>query len=308
MVQNLHQNSPELREKEHGVLYLLPNAEDRPLSKIDPDREVKRLEASSAHEGLQVLRDHGASISCIVMSYFLPDMEGVEFLRTIKRNLDWNYIPTLVITSDINENNLVESVNAGAFYYLERPFGDDVFVSVMNKALKDYTTYLFYLSKAQNVHIARLVDSGRFRFQTFKEGYEVADWLASLCLGRARDDIVVGFIELLINAVEHGNLEVGYEEKTAMMKEGDYLNRLVERLAEPKYRDRYVTVEFHREHKELVVNITDEGKGFDSAKYMVMDKSRLFHSHGKGILMAKNLYFSELEYNEKGNSVTVRVS
>ena len=271
------------------------------------DRPVNIIEADSVAEVTKILKESSGHVSAIVTSLNLPDMQGIEFLRLLKRNLSWNYIPTIVITNDINEKNLVESMNAGAFYYLEKPFGEEVFSSVINKALKDYTTYVFYLSKAQNVHISRLVTNGSFSFKTFKEGYEVADWLASLCAGKSRDDIVVGFIELLINAIEHGNLDVGYEEKTNLMKKGNYLDCLVERLELPEYKDRSVKVDFEKSAEELKVTIVDQGKGFYYKKYLVMDKKRMFHSHGKGIIMASNLYFDQLEYNESGNAVTVRV-
>lgn len=272
------------------------------------DRPIDILHATNADQALVLLAENPGKISSIVMSFKLSDRKGTDFLNELKRNLEWNYIPTMVITRDINENNLVESVNAGAFYYLERPISEEVFSSVLSKALKDYTTYVFYLSKAQNIHISRLVTNGEFCFRTFKEAYEVADWLASLCIGKSRDDIVVGFIELLINAIEHGNLKIGYDEKSSMMKEGNYLDRLVERLELPEFCERYVKVDFdHQAGKELIVKIVDEGDGFEHEKFMVMDRKRLFHAHGKGILMAKSLYFNSLSYNEKGNEVRVTI-
>jgi response regulator RpfG family c-di-GMP phosphodiesterase len=274
---------------------------------FDIESDIEVLEAESSAEAKAILKENQGNISAIVTSFVLPDVDGIDFLRDLKRDLSSNYIPSIVITNDINEKNLVESMNAGAFYYLERPFGESVFVSVLQKALKDYTTYVFYLGKAQNVNISRLICRGQFAFQTFKEGYEVADWLASLCAGQARDDLVVGFIELLINAVEHGNLEVGYDEKSEMMKEGNYIEKVLKRLELPKFKDRYVLVEFEHRKTELEVTICDEGKGFDFENYLVMDKKRMFHSHGKGIIMAKNLYFDELFYTEPGNKVTAKI-
>ena len=307
MLKSLYQNDPDQRKQIHNVIYVMPK-EDRDVFKtFSIDRPVNIVEADTVAEVVATLNDFRVRISAIVTSLSLPDMQGIDFLRLLKRNLSWNYIPTIVITHDINEKNLVESMNAGAFYYLEKPFGEQVFSSVVNKAIKDYTTYVYYLSKAQNVHISRLVTHGSFSFRTFKEGYEVADWLASLCSGKSRDDIVVGFIELLINAVEHGNLDVGYEEKTILMKKGNYLDCLVERLELPEYKDRFVKVDFEKNQDELRVTIIDQGKGFDYKKYLVMDKKRMFHSHGKGIIMASNLYFNQLEYNESGNAVTVHV-
>jgi response regulator RpfG family c-di-GMP phosphodiesterase len=308
MLRSLHQNDPDQLNQVHNVIYMM-GPEDRKLySSYTVGRELNILEANNGKECLELLKKHVGKVSAIVTPFVLDDMEGIDLLNELKRKLEWNYIPTIVLTSDINEKNLVESVNAGAFYYLERPFGESVFASVLNKAIKDYTTYVFYLNKAQNVNISRLVHHGQFKFRTFKEGYEVADWLASLCLGRSRDDIVVGFIELLINAVEHGNLEIGYDEKSERMKSGQYLEGLVSKLEEPEFKDRYVTVDFSHKEGFLEVVITDEGKGFDFSKYLVMDKKRMFHSHGKGIIMASNLYFDELEYVEPGNKVKIKIN
>jgi response regulator RpfG family c-di-GMP phosphodiesterase len=307
MLKSLHHNDPDQRNQVHNVIYVMPKEDREVFKTFKIDRPTNIVEADSTAEVFKILKSFGGRISAIVTSLKLPDMEGIDFLRQLKRNLSWNYIPTIVITNDINEKNLVESMNAGAFYYLEKPFGELVFTSVMNKALKDFTTYVFYLSKAQNVQISRLITQGQFKLRTFKEGYEVADWLASLCMGKSRDDIVVGFIELLINAIEHGNLEVGYDEKSSLMKEGNYLDRLVERLELPQYKNKFVLVDFERNSEELTVTITDQGKGFEYGKYLVMDKKRMFHSHGKGIIMASNLYFDHLKYSEMGNSVTIKV-
>jgi CheY-like chemotaxis protein len=307
MLKSLHQNDPNQLHQIHNVIYMM-GAGDRDLYRsYCIGRKLNILEANNGRECLDLLEKHNGKVSAIVTPLLLDDMEGIELLKELNRKLEWNYIPTIVITSDINEKNLVESVNAGAFYYLERPFGEDVFASVLNKAIKDYTTYVFYLNKAHNVKISMLVTRGQFKFRTFKEGYEVADWLASLCHGLSRDDIVVGFIELLINAVEHGNLEIGYDEKSERMKSGQYLQGLVAKLEEPVFKDRFVTVDFSHEKGFLEVMITDEGKGFDFKKYLVMDKKRMFHSHGKGIIMANNLYFDDLEYLPPGNRVKVRV-
>jgi anti-sigma regulatory factor (Ser/Thr protein kinase) len=91
------------------------------------------------------------------------------------------------------------------------------------------------------------------------------------------------------------------------MKAGNYLEGLIEKLEEPPFDERYVEVDFWHEGDDFFVRITDEGHGFDFEKYMVLDKKRMFHSHGKGILMANNLYFDELSYAEPGNSVTIKI-
>jgi DNA-binding response OmpR family regulator len=276
-------------------------------STLNLQKKVEFIQVETIDEGLVELKDKTKKISTIVLDSDLEDQIIIEFLSKLQRNLEWNYIPTLVTTEENQDRRLVERVEAGAFYYLNKTSESDLLVAVLNKALKDYTTYTFYLQKAVNLHISNLITQGSFKLRTFKEAHEVSDWLASLCTGRARDDVVVGFNELLLNAIEHGNLGVSYDEKTELMKEGDYMEKLVSRLAQPEHQNKYVHVEFTKSKNELHVLIIDMGEGFDFEKYLVLDKERMFHSHGKGIMMAKNLYFDELLYETPGNRVRITI-
>jgi len=258
-------------------------------------------------EGLEQLENEDLKFSSIIVDLELDDQKIIDFLTKLQRNLAWNYIPTIVTTSENQDIRLAEHVEAGAFYYISKTSKASLLCAVLNKALKDYTTYTFYLKKAINQNISNLITEGQFKFKTFKEAHEVADWLASICMGQARDDIVVGFIELLLNSIEHGNLGITYDEKTELIKEGDYMDKLVTKLGEPKFKDKYVEVNFKKTDDNLRVTIIDMGQGFDFEKYLVLDRERLFHSHGKGILMAKNLYFDELLYEEPGNKVHITI-
>ena len=67
-------------------------------------------------------------------------------------------------------------------------------------------------------------------------------------------------------------------------------------LSKPENKDKYIEVNFSKSDDQLHVTIIDMGEGFDFEKYLVLDKKRMFHTHGKGIIMAKNLYFDQLSY------------
>lgn len=278
------------------------------FEEILADSSIKIIKAADEKEIFEILKLKGNQVSSIVLDWGDKSNEQIEFLKSLQFKPKWQHIPVITLVKTIKKEDLVESVNAGAYYYLEKPYPNEIFSSVLNKAIKDHTNYIFYLEKAQNVNISSLIQSGEFKYQTFKEGYEIADWLASLCRHNARDDIVVGFIELLINAVEHGNLNIGYDEKTDLMKAGNYIKHVLERISLPEYKDKYVHVEFSKTAEKLTVIITDQGKGFNFEKYLELDKARLFHSHGKGLIMARKLYFDHLEFTPPGNKVTVTIN
>ncbi len=117
--------------------------------------------------------------------------------------------------------------------------------------------------------------------------------------------IRIGLREMLINAIEHGNLEVSFEEKSRAMIEERYFSFIAERQEDEKCRSRMVTVESSISNERAIFIISDEGKGFDHKKIMDADPAETNEkmlSHGRGISMAKTI-FDRIRYNEKGNTV-----
>ena len=83
---------------------------------------------------------------------------------------------------------------------------------------------------------------------------------------------------------------------------------LARRLSLPEYAQRTVSLEFRRNGGAVEVLITDQGNGFDWRPYLELDASRAFHSHGRGIALARKLSFESLEYLGKGNQVLARLA
>lgn len=110
--------------------------------------------------------------------------------------------------------------------------------------------------------------------------------------------------EIVINAVEHGNLEVTFEEKSEALRRERYFEFLVERQKDPRFCDRQVRVEWSISPETAVFRVTDEGPGFDHRSFLANldDPSRQTLEHGRGLMMAINAFDSVL-YNEKGNQV-----
>lgn len=113
--------------------------------------------------------------------------------------------------------------------------------------------------------------------------------------------------EMLINAVEHGNLAVSYEEKTTMTNREEYVKFLLERQKDPRFRDRKITVLYSLNRRRVFYRITDEGDGFDHQGLLnqspdAPNKQGL--AHGRGVTMTRNI-FDVVRYNDKGNQVTL---
>jgi anti-sigma regulatory factor (Ser/Thr protein kinase) len=108
-----------------------------------------------------------------------------------------------------------------------------------------------------------------------------------------------------VNAIEHGNLGISYEEKTKALDE-DKLNEVIlTKSREPELAKRRVTVRYRLTHEKVTYDIEDEGDGFDVSHLPNPgDPENLWLGHGRGILMTRAL-MDEVIYNEKGNKVTL---
>ena len=73
-----------------------------------------------------------------------------------------------------------------------------------------------------------------------------------------------GIREMMTNAIEHGNLAIGYEEKTRAMSENAYLELLANRRGDPRFSDRRVTVQYRLVEDRVEFEIEDQGSGFDT--------------------------------------------
>ncbi len=115
----------------------------------------------------------------------------------------------------------------------------------------------------------------------------------------------MAIFEMIVNSIEHGNLEINFEEKTIALQKGEYLNFLMERQNLPEYKNKKVAIEYSITPEHAAFKISDDGKGFDHLKLLNKSLDEInedMTAHGRGISLTQSL-FDEIKYNEKGNQV-----
>jgi anti-sigma regulatory factor (Ser/Thr protein kinase) len=117
-----------------------------------------------------------------------------------------------------------------------------------------------------------------------------------------RDRLLVALFELLVNAVEHGNCRIGYDEKTQWLNEGkDALDLIREKLKDPVVAAKKVYFSYQIGAEKSTFTIRDDGTGFNW-RARLEKKAPNLEMHGHGIRMA-GYYGENLRYNEAGNEV-----
>ena len=117
--------------------------------------------------------------------------------------------------------------------------------------------------------------------------------------------IKMGLNEMIVNAMEHGNLNVTFDEKTEAQAEGRLFDYMSERRQMPEHRNKKVSIDYFFDKTKVIYRITDMGPGFDYTAMMDRVQTEVNQqelTHGRGIIMTQAV-FDKVEYNKKGNQV-----
>ena len=152
----------------------------------------------------------------------------------------------------------------------------------------------------------KLIQSAQFTFRTMEEA-ESLSVLLSHCFPEP-ERVVHGLAELMFNAVEHGNLGIGYEMKANLCEQGNWRTEISHRLEHPLFKERSVDVTLARKDGGIYIVIADQGDGFDWKNFLKVDPARAGIKSGRGIAMAGSVSFDKLTYNDKGNKAIAYVA
>ena len=265
------------------------------------------MEANDGAEAWSILQKFDHQFDAIILDRIMPNMDGLEVLKKIKAHPKLNDIPVIMQTGAVEKHEILEGLQAGCYYYLTKPFERDMFVSIIKTAVADHLSYRSVQEalKKQNRSLM-LLDSGKFSFRTLDESRSLTTLLAAAC--PEPDIVATGLSELLINAVEHGNLNISYTEKSHLLSEHKWEDEVKLRLKQKEYMERTVFVKFNRNEQEIIISIADQGNGFEWQEYLELSPERSSHSHGRGIAMANILSFDKIEYQGNGNEVVVTLN
>ncbi len=265
------------------------------------------LFACDGLEALAALENHGTAIALVLLDRIMPNLDGMEVLARMKRHERWNEIPVIMQTSATSAEDVRTGIAAGVYYYLTKPFHEGAVLGMVKATLEDIKQRQAWREALQEDYQGLgCMTTATFRVRTLEEVSALARFLAKFCPEPER--VIMGLGDLLINAVEHGNLGITYEEKTQLQEEGRWEQEIRDRLAREPYASKYVEVEFEQTKDRIQITIRDQGRGFDWKPYLEFDSSLVFATHGRGIAMAKAMCFDELEYYGAGNVVVGRVS
>lgn len=284
---------------------LIVDDEDINIEIIQFNLEEEDYQIEIAHDGAEAwekLERDPEGYHVVLLDRMMPNMDGMAVLARMKAHPLLRHTPVILQTAMAAKEEVIEGIRAGAYYYLAKPYDGAMLVSVVRTAVRDSENNRRIREELrETTRTLGLMQAGTFRYRTLAEARALATLLANAC--PRPDTVAMGLSELMINAVEHGNLGITYAEKSALNEAGDWESEVERRLAQESFGQRQVEVAFAKENDEIRITITDEGEGFDWQSYLTLSPERAMDNHGRGIAMAGLLSFSRLEYRGRGNEV-----
>jgi CheY-like chemotaxis protein/anti-sigma regulatory factor (Ser/Thr protein kinase) len=286
--------------------------DDEPFDLMLIERYLSRANyqvtrATTGAQAWRMLQDANQELpEAILLDRQMPEMNGIEFLEKFTADPRLHEIPVIMQTGLADPAQIAYGIACGARYYLAKPFTSELLVAMVQAVVRDYREMRGLRSAAtQFDSVRQLLIAAQFELRTLDDARGLAAHIAQYFPRPSR--VVSGIVEILVNAIEHGNLGLTYAEKSALLKTAAWEDEIERRLELPAYRDKRVRVDLRLLENGTALTVTDEGAGFDWRPFLEIQPERVFDLHGRGIAMSRLLSFDRVEYRGSGNEVELTV-
>jgi CheY-like chemotaxis protein/anti-sigma regulatory factor (Ser/Thr protein kinase) len=258
--------------------------------------------AAGGQEALDLLKREPADL--VLTDMQMPEMDGLQLVEEIRGK--YPAIPVILMTAHGSEELAVTALQKGAASYVpKRNLAQDLAETIasileMAKAGRNQQQLLQSLLSTESHFI---LDNDTSLIPSLIGHLENNLKRMQLCDENGLIRVAVALREALINAIQHGNLEVGSELRERDDKQ--YYALLEERRQLEPYQDRRVHIYARESHRDAVYVIRDEGPGFDPSTLPdPTDPANLEKISGRGLLLIRT-FMDEVHHNQVGNEITM---
>ena len=283
-------------------------AEDSPTqaAEIEFLLEDAGYEVGVARNGVEALEAiRQLTPDMILTDLHMPEMNGLQLIEAVSR--EFPEIPVIMMTADGTEELAAQALNAGASSYILKRMLD-----------RDLLPTLSDISDMLRARLTRDRLSGTIVSSDVAYRLPNDHELATALVGRLEEQlnelgvadktgvfrIALGLKEALINAIDHGNLELN----SKLREDGSqtsYRELGTARSTQEPYASRRVTLRATITDDEIRYVINDEGPGYDPSTLPdPRDPENLLRPHGRGLMLIQN-FMDSVTHNAKGNEITL---
>ncbi len=290
---------------------IMINPAGAPQGKIDEQLRKLGFELAYLPETLSALEELealAATCSAVILDWRSDAPKRGEFAEALARRAAEASLPVLTLGAAGRAEDIQLASEAGLSTIISMPCRLADLKQALDTLLKrvqlDEPAGEFCLNDAVS-----LLESCKFRFRTPADVDMLVPIIARLFPHPERS--AAGLAELMMNAVEHGNLEIGHERKAEWVARGIYRSELLKRLQTPPYSSRWAELIVNRRDDGFMIVIMDEGCGFCWQDVVHKDRPEdgaVTAACGEGLARVGRESFDDLRFNQIGNQVTAFIA
>ena len=240
----------------------------------------------------------------VLTDMVMPEMNGLELVEAVRR--DRPAVPVVLMTALGSEELAVEALRRGAASYVPKRILNEEIVSTLENVLG--------VARAEwdRRKVLGCLTAADLSFTLENDGRLAEPLIAHLephlerLHGWDRTErmrICLALREAVLNAIEHGNLEVSSDLR--QVDEREFRDKLDERRRQPPYAERRVRVRAQISREEAVFDVADEGPGFNPSTLPDPDDpANMERIGGRGLLLIRT-FMDEVRHNAAGNRITL---
>ena len=107
----------------------------RALSKLELEHVL--IEAANGEVALEVLKGNEIHPDIVFLDLNMPKINGLEFLKILKNDDVFRYLPVIILTTSVNRKDILECYRIGIAGYILKPLKYEEYVYKIGRTL-DY--------------------------------------------------------------------------------------------------------------------------------------------------------------------------
>ncbi len=98
------------------------------------EKHYRIMESSDGKEGLELARQNHPDL--IISDIMMPEMDGIDFCKSIKNNIRTSHIPVILLTAKTSLTHHKEGIETGADAYITKPFSPEILAITVGNLLR----------------------------------------------------------------------------------------------------------------------------------------------------------------------------
>lgn len=108
------------------------------ISKKLQSSGFETVTCTNAQQALDYLKNLKGRLDAIWLDYYLPDMDGLEFMHEVKKNENWSKIPVIVVSNSASEQKKNSMLALGIKrYILKAKYRLEDIVAIIKKVIEE---------------------------------------------------------------------------------------------------------------------------------------------------------------------------